>query len=135
MKHCSKCNADKPLSEFNKKKAAIDGLNCQCRTCENKASKSHYEKNKHYYKEKARRNVETIKLWFDDYKSKLKCEICGEKHPATFDFHHTDPTQKEECISILVGRGSMRRLQSELKKCKVFCANCHRKFHWDEKTV
>ena len=133
MKTCSKCNQTKSESEFNKKKKSLDGLNCQCRQCENQSGRNHYNKNKKYYIDKAANQVQKMIDWFENYKSKCQCEICGESHPSTFDFHHIDSSQKDDCISILVRRGSMKRLQKELPKCKVFCANCHRKFHWNEK--
>lgn len=32
-KHCSKCNEDKPTSEFSKDASSRDGLQCRCKQC------------------------------------------------------------------------------------------------------
>jgi len=60
------------------------------------------------------------------------CRICGEKDPACLDFHHRDPTTKEGHIGEFRRFGAAR-LPAEIAKCDVLCANCHRKFHRDER--
>ena len=66
-------------------------------------------------------------------KSTLKCEICGENRPWCLDFHHINPEEKEGEIAKLIE--SPRRLQEELKKCIVLCANCHRDLHYKERNA
>lgn len=74
-----------------------------------------------------------LKVWFWDYKSQLKCSICGEDHPACIEFHHTDPSKKDSTISYLVKRGcKITTIKKELKKCAVVCSNCHKKIHWKD---
>ena len=64
-----------------------------------------------------------------DYKSGRNCS-CGESHPACLDFHHIG-NDKEYSISQLASRGwSKDRVLSEIKKCVLICANCHRKLHY-----
>ena len=68
--------------------------------------------------------------WYATLKSQLQCNRCGESHPACLQFHHADPTVKETSIAEAVRRGfSIRRLEAELDKCEVLCANCHAKHH------
>lgn len=60
-----------------------------------------------------------------------KCERCGyDKCVGALEFHHKDPTQKDFTIA-------HRRLWkfdeitiSELDKCSLVCANCHREIHY-----
>jgi len=62
-----------------------------------------------------------------------KCSICSQIHdPCVYDFHHTDPTQKDFTIgeNMLV---SKERFFSEINKCILVCANCHRIIHHKEK--
>ncbi len=74
-----------------------------------------------------------MKEWFNDFKSTLKCEACPENHPATLDFHHNDPNQKDGNVSHLVHFGySKETILEEISKCKILCSNCHRKFHYNE---
>ena len=130
MRKCSKCKQIKNELEFHFRPNGK--LYYQCKSCCREYTRSHYKKNKKYYIDKAKRNTDNIKTWFFDYKSKKECEVCGENHIATLDFHHIDPIKKEDCISIIMSGGSLRKLKEELKKCKVFCANCHRKFHYKD---
>jgi len=71
--------------------------------------------------------------WFVELKSALVCRRCGEPHPGCLQFHHTDRMQKEVSVSDAVRRGwSRRRIEAEIAKCEVLCANCHLKHHAKE---
>lgn len=68
--------------------------------------------------------------WLRDYKSGLSCIKCGFSHPDALDFHHRDPTEKDIEVSRAIRKGwSRERLQREIDKCDVLCANCHRILH------
>jgi transcription elongation factor Elf1 len=96
--------------------------------------KKHYEQNKQYYVHKAAERKQKIRENFDKYKSTLKCEECGENHPACLDFHHIDPSKKDFSISqIKQYAWGDEKIEKEIKKCIVLCANCHRKYHYKEK--
>lgn len=107
---------------------------------ENKAAISAYMKalrNNPLQKDKARiaskDRRDKIRDWFIDLKSTLKCSHCSENHPAVLDFHHEDPSMKEFNISSMIKRrNSIETIESEIEKCIVLCANCHRKLHWEE---
>jgi hypothetical protein len=55
--------------------------------------------------------------------------MCGEKHPAALDFHHTDPSTKKASVGSL-NMDSIAAINAEIAKCIVLCSNCHRKLHW-----
>ena len=65
---------------------------------------------------------------FLEFKKTLKCSKCPENDYRCLDFHHTIPAEKDRAVSTLVG-WSMERVMSEVAKCVVLCANCHRKEH------
>lgn len=133
MAKCSKCNQDKPDSEFNFNKSK-GRLEYHCKKCHSDYLKSHYARNKEYYKNKARNHEFAIKQWLSDLKCSLKCEICSESHPSCLDFHHEDRTLKEHNISKMASLGkSKEAIQNEISKCQVLCSNCHRKLHWEER--
>lgn len=69
--------------------------------------------------------------WFKEFKSTLKCEKCGENHPAVLDFHHLNPSEKDFSVSRSSDM-SKKRVLEEIQKCMVLCSNCHRKLHWEE---
>jgi len=90
-----------------------------------------YAKNKGSEKAHVKRRKNEIKKWFEDYKRNLKCSNCAESHPAIIDFHHEGHRKKEREISFMVANGySVDKIKDELKKCRILCANCHRKLHW-----
>lgn len=70
--------------------------------------------------------------WWMEYKKTLKCNRCEESYYACLQFHHTDPTVKEESISQIVRHWGKDRIMKEVAKCEVLCANCHCKEHYPE---
>jgi protein-arginine kinase activator protein McsA len=73
------------------------------------------------------------KARWDIFKRTLKCTQCGFNHPAALDFHHVNPSEKENIVSNLVSQGSFAAAMEESQKCIVLCANCHRVHHAEEK--
>ncbi len=64
--------------------------------------------------------------WYRDLKAGLSCSHCSESHPATLDFHHNDPKQKEFHIGQVGRYRNREKLLAEIAKCLVLCNNCHR---------
>jgi hypothetical protein len=57
-----------------------------------------------------------------------QCCICGYSGcAAAFDFHHTNPLEKDFAISSRMT--SWDRIAPELVKCILLCARCHREVH------
>jgi hypothetical protein len=98
-------------------------------------SKTYYEKHSAKIKAASKINSKRAKDKWREYKATLSCSKCQENHPATFDFHHEDPTKKEDNIHRLLSNGQYAKLEEELKKCIVLCANCHRIHHYEEKML
>src|ERR1700730_1056385 len=65
-------------------------------------------------------------------KNQLCCADCGERHPATLQFHHLNSEDKTFTIGDAVNRGfSLDRIKKEISKCIVLCANCHAIRHYN----
>ena len=95
-----------------------------------KQNQRYYQKNKEKYSEYRRQKRREIKEFVNKAKSG-GCEKCEENHPACLEFHHRDPSKKEFALHEAHTRmWSLKRLQKEMDKCDVLCANCHRKEHW-----
>jgi uncharacterized Zn finger protein len=94
-------------------------------------SRKHYEKNREEVIKKTREKKNAFKLEWRAFKATLKCTACGFSHPAALDFHHEDPSKKEANIHRLLQNGQNAKLQKELEKCIVLCANCHRIHHYE----
>jgi hypothetical protein len=54
------------------------------------------------------------------------CVDCGENDPVVLDFDHK--SDKVASISYLLGTvAGWERVEKEIEKCEVRCANCHRR--------
>ena len=59
-----------------------------------------------------------------------KCSRCGyNKYPEVLEFHHKNPSMKDFNVSSKGHCRSWKRVQQEIEKCDLLCANCHREIH------
>ena len=117
-KICSCCGKKLPLDAFGfRDKRKNDTRRPECKACHNEIVKKGYRKRKEAAEEK-----------------KKECIKCGEKRKYLLDFHHLDPTIKDESVAALVSNNaSIKKIEEEIKKCVVLCSNCHREFHYFER--
>lgn len=114
-KVCTKCKRELPIENFHWRDKAKGTRRSECKDCHNA-----YMKN--VYKDK--------KDTLQDLKSELKCAKCGENRGYVLDFHHRDPSTKGATIARMTSNNyTLDRVQKEIEKCVVLCANCHREFH------
>jgi hypothetical protein len=92
-----------------------------------------YQENKARHIGYVRSREKRIKAWLREYKESLGCEMCGETHPACLEFHHTNSQEKRFNMGRLDAYLSLKLIRTEIAKCRLLCANCHRKEHWDER--
>ena len=91
----------------------------------------HY-RNVEWNTERTLRRRARLRMWLNDYKRERGCSNCAESDPACLDFHHLDEHEKEMNVSKMVTNGYGKfRLEKEVAKCDVLCANCHRKEHFE----
>ena len=68
------------------------------------------------------------------------CADCGVRDPRVLEFDHQDHVGKVECVTLLAQRGAAwTRIEAEIAKCDIRCANCHRRrtaeqFNWPKLT-
>ena len=109
LKLCPKCNISKPKSEFYQSKKSSS----YCKSC---IVQSNLER---------QRNTKSLAV---EYKGG-KCSICGySKSMAALEFHHINPNEKDKDYFNMRG-GLSPNLKTELDKCVLLCANCHREIH------
>lgn len=121
---CLVCALYKPACEFPER-------SIRCKECHRSYTRQHYRDNKEYYKRKARNrqirvNQET-RRWLLAFLSKHPCVDCGETEIRALEFDHRIPGEKTMPVSLLATSGyPLTRVQTEVDKCEVRCANCHR---------
>ena len=61
------------------------------------------------------------------------CIRCGESDVACLDFHHRNGKVDKLGHIGVIRKFAPERIKAEIAKCDVLCANCHRKYHRDER--
>jgi len=135
-KICPYCKEEKPITDFAFINRAKQVYAYDCKECHKKFRKSYYERNKEKELARSKKKTNDQKNWYRDLKESLSCSVCGENHPATIQFHHKDPKEKEGTIALLiVGGYSREKILKEMEKCTILCANCHAKEHYVSRQV
>lgn len=126
MKTCSKCGVEKGREEFYAKSG-------QCKACYREYQRDYYARNgrpkqvrtpARVVQQAAARAASQQHVW--SYLLSHPCTDCGESDPVVLEFDHL--RDKEVSISKLVrDRAKPERLDREIAKCEVVCANCHRR--------
>lgn len=124
MKACSGCSQILKISCFHKNRSKKDGLSVRCKVCNNKQS-SKYRK-RHWEQlnlAQSQRRAE-IKKWIDKIKKSHVCVVCGNSDYRVLDFHHKMGIKEFNIADALTL--SKTKIEAEMTKCELVCANCHR---------
>ena len=72
------------------------------------------------------------KEWFWERKKGLSCERCGFSHPAAIQFHHrVGEVKLGEVGRMVQTQTPIEKIEAEIAKCEVLCANCHSIEHFN----
>lgn len=125
VKTCSRCGQSRPQEEFPWRYQAKGERGSICRECMRTYNRAHYERNKAAYVSRAAVRDMQMKRIVREAKAK-PCADCGVEYPYyVMDLDHLG--DKEFSLSSPRARaGSVERLKTEIAKCDVVCANCHR---------
>jgi hypothetical protein len=129
---CTRCRRTLEEADFNFKNRASGRLHSHCKSCSRALVRDHYSRNTEYYVTKAvARNRTRRRALLDrlvTYLQSHPCVDCGEDDPVVLDFDHVDPAKKEfDIASMIKDAWGWRRIEAEIAKCAVRCANCHRR--------
>lgn len=90
------------------------------------AQREWYERNRIKVVEASRKQKAKNKAWLRKLKEQ-PCFDCGVEYPYyVTDYHHLDPTLKTMSVGralVTIGR---KKVEEEIAKCILLCANCHR---------
>lgn len=130
-KICSVCHVQKLTTEFHKNNTKKDGLQTKCKSCSSALTKIYYRANTTLIKKTIRQNSQNRReiirknLW--NYLLNHPCVDCGENDPIVLEFDHIDPSQKTYSIGNMCRDMGWGKIELEISKCLVRCANCHRR--------
>ena len=115
-KICTKCNRNKPISQFYSRGLNRNDTQVYCKDCFTDYCTQRW----------INRKLEAIKYKGD------QCQRCKlhvkDTHYCVFDFHHRDP-KKKEFTWVKMRLMSLDKMKKELDKCDLLCSNCHRIIH------
>ena len=86
-----------------------------------------YKNREDLYRAQKKHRVKVREKVFE-FLTQKSCVDCGEKDPVVLDFDHRDSKSKFKSVAqMLSGHYSWLSVCSEIEKCDVRCANCHRR--------
>lgn len=128
MKRCPKCLRELPLDAFNRNRKRVGSY---CKECQSAYCKAHDRRkfkihNHRRYVNQTRYRRRNQKRMLE-YLREHPCVDCGEADPRVLDFDHSKGDKTRE-VGVFVSSGyRWQRIEEEIAKCVVRCANCHRR--------
>lgn len=133
MKICSMCGKQLSLDNFSWKNKAKGIYQSRCKDCQSQVDRQYYLSNQQRredVRKRAKQTKQDAREYITNYKKEHPCCICGENRWYLLDYHHVDNNKELELSRVRYW--SITKIQQEIDKCAVMCANCHRDFHWQE---
>ena len=126
MNICTKCKVEKPEDESHWRSQAKGTRKSACKVCTAKSDALAYKESRRKGSRpdqssaiRTRNNLYILNLL-----QQSECADCGESDIRVLEFDHL--ADKTKGVSELRTH-SLKRIQEEIDKCEVVCANCHRK--------
>jgi hypothetical protein len=129
VKTCTRCGKTKPLDQFPPRRRGEPRLQSWCRECFAANNALYYREHRDIQKARLLRNTlarrEQNHDRVIDYLSQQSCAGCGEADIVVLQFHHLG-NKKANVSALVSGGASWAKVEAEIAKCEVLCANCHR---------
>lgn len=125
---CISCKIRKDESQFRLRSKSKGQRHTTCKKCRSEFNKKYYRESpnrKTLVRKTFNERLKSRKSYVLEYLKNHPCGDCGETDTTVLEFDHL--RDKEHDISDLKRGASLKRLQGEINKCEVRCANCHRK--------
>lgn len=129
---CRDCGLEKLDDEFSFKNKGKAVRHTQCKSCNKVYCARHYQHHAERYKNRAVcysavRREELHRRLFE-YLAAHPCVVCGEADPLVLELDHRDDAEKLHNLSRMwYNCYSWKKIEAEIAKCNVRCANCHRR--------
>lgn len=133
-KYCPRCESDKLVEFFGVNSSRPDGMQGYCKDCRNSQVREWYKNSDHKVihaermKSSNKKYKELIRSKILEYLRVHPCVDCGTDDTEVLEFDHIDPKLKTDSISNMMRyHASWGKIEQEIQKCEVRCANDHRK--------
>ncbi len=129
-KVCTICKRLKSIKDFNKKNRSKDGHQPACKSCNKERSAAYYKRKTEHHKSVTKKQKLLLRtrnsqyIW--DYLVTHPCVDCGNNNPIVLEFDHVRGEKIAAVSEIVRNSGSLDKIEAEIEKCEVRCANCHR---------
>ena len=128
---CTKCNKEKDVKDFRVKNKEKGTFSCWCKECfclyEKEKWAGSKERRASNYKKNCERRARNRKFLYE-YLLTHPCVKCGQEDPIVLTFDHRNADEKDFSIANAVRLTySLSKIENEIKKCNVLCANCHQR--------
>jgi len=124
-KTCGRCERRRPIEFFSRHPTA--GRQHWCRECFKAYFRKRGARHRAQVKAGQRRRIERARDYVLLRLERSRCQDCGETHVVVLDLDHVRGEKSAE-IARLAGEGAAPgRIEDEMEKCDVVCANCHRR--------
>ena len=129
MKVCARCKEKKSLDHFYRKRGRSGSS--YCKPCQHSYLREYYQRTVDMqrvrrYALAEKYTVRNRRLVLD-YLADHPCVDCGEADVMVLEFDHVRGTKEYDVTRMIADCCSTDRIEAEIAKCDVRCANCHRR--------
>ena len=131
-KICSKCGKLLLLRAFGIR-GDKTGLKSMCCECVKVYDREYYHAGGNERRKTKRDHSKAIysrnKAFVRDLLNSRCCNACGETDHIVLEFHHRPDESKLNNVTDMMSL-SIETIETEIAKCDILCANCHRRLHY-----
>ena len=131
MKQCGRCSVKGVLNEFAQRVRSTDGLQSYCRSCQHTTYTEYYRNDHSAFRialrERTRRQRDVNRRFIAQFLSTHPWSDCGLADSIVLEFDHVRGAKVGNVGAMAYAPVTLAKLQQEIEKCDVRCANCHRK--------
>lgn len=127
-KECKRCNCSKNIEEFGTH--PTKGRQSYCKKCNTEYQREWYAKNKRQHIQNLNRRRKEARFrnreFITEYLKTHPCVDCGTSNILVLEFDHVRGKKIGPISSMITNGESLKKIEREINKCEVRCANCHR---------
>lgn len=135
-KYCAKCEIIKSIDQFSKNSKRKDKHAAYCKPCQYACQAVWYKHNKERHlknvNKRSKAYRQEVLQWYKDLK-KAPCTDCRKSyHSSLMEYDHVD-TKRDKISEMVNGKCSKEVILSEIARCELVCAMCHKVRTWNRK--